>query len=286
MQNRRQRPASPFVTQRTDVVTWIYDHRAGVFSLISLTLAMAILFIGAKIAIGAPPLKESIVLDITTVEELQEEAERLQREVLMRQSAADYGSIRNAISNAGSSDLRDVGDMPDISDITDRANQTSESMNSNREAWDEGNREIEAMGSAGGGGAGIGGIGGGGGRGTGGAGSTQDGTSGSNGNASGSDARASGRVLVEFLLVDPLRTSSGRLPVPGYQSENFGEVVVDITVNHNGDVVSAKVNGSLSSGDARMHETALDAARRSRFNIDRSAPERHEGTITYTFVAQ
>ncbi len=257
MQNRRQRLNLPFMKRRTDAVTWIYDHRAGVFSLVALALVMAILFIGSKIVVRTPVSDDSIIVDLRTVEELRQQAERLSREERQRQSEADLSQIRNAISNEGA----EMRDNPALSDMSNRIDETNESMRGNRDAWDQGLREIEAM------------------RGT------REGDDNQNRSAN-NDTRAKGRVLVEFLLVDPLRRRSGNLPVPGYQSENFGEVVVDITVDHNGDVVAAKVNAALSAGDSRMRETALEAARRSRFNIDRSAPERHTGTITYTFVAQ
>ena len=39
-------------------------------------------------------------------------------------------------------------------------------------------------------------------------------------------------------------------------------------------------------GDECMRETALQAARGSLFNIDASAPARHNGTITYIFIPQ
>jgi TonB family protein len=244
--------------RRTDAVTWIYDHRAGVFSLVALALVMAILFIGSKIVVRTPVADDGIIVDLRTVEDLRREAERLRRrEESLRRSEDDLALIRNAASNEGA----EMRDDPAISDMNNRADLTNENMRGNRDAWDQGLREIEAMKG------------------------TREGDDGKNSSA-GNDTRSKGRVMVEFLLVDPLRTSAGRLPVPGYQSENFGEVVVDITVDHNGDVVAAKVDASLSTNDSRMRETALEAARRSRFNIDRSAPDRHTGTITYTFVAQ
>ena len=40
------------------------------------------------------------------------------------------------------------------------------------------------------------------------------------------------------------------------------------------------------SFDEMMRSEALKAARASRFNIDNTAPEKHTGTITYTFIPQ
>ena len=73
------------------------------------------------------------------------------------------------------------------------------------------------------------------------------------------------------------------LNVPAYRCEAGGQVVVAIVVNRAGEVISARV---VEGGDDCMREAALRAARISTFNIDSSAPARHQGTITYTFIPQ
>ena len=42
----------------------------------------------------------------------------------------------------------------------------------------------------------------------------------------------------------------------------------------------------VEGGDECMRSSALGSARRSRFNIDDSAPARQQGTITYIFIPQ
>lgn len=79
-----------------------------------------------------------------------------------------------------------------------------------------------------------------------------------------------------------MRTSRS-LNIPAYRCEGGGDVVVEITVNRAGEVVNARVQ---SGGDECMRESALRAARVSRFNIDQSAPARQQGTITYIFIPQ
>jgi TonB family protein len=71
--------------------------------------------------------------------------------------------------------------------------------------------------------------------------------------------------------------------VPAYTSDTGGQVEVWITLNNGGEVVAARIK---SGGNEIMREEALKAARQSLFNIDPSAPERHEGIITYTFLPQ
>jgi hypothetical protein len=218
---------------------------------------MAILFVTSRIVIRAPRSEVDILVDVRTVEELRKEARQLQRENRMLQSEIDARQIANAISNAGA-ELQDDR-RSDMSAVRNRIEDNAAGMRGNRDAWDRGLREIEAMENA----------------------SRNKGST----TQTNTDTRARGRVLVEFSLVDPLRQSA-YLPPPGYRCERFGIVVIDIVVDRNGDVESAKVNNGQSDGDLCMRETALNYALRSRFNIDTSAPDRHAGTITYTFIAQ
>ncbi len=242
--------------RRRDPVDWIYDHRAGVFSIVALALVMAILFIGSKIMIRTPRPDDAIIVDIRTVEELREEARRLQREVMLRQSEADRENIRNAVSNEGA-ELRDDRNT-NLSSMREAIDNVNQSLRGNRDAWDSGLRDIEQM------------------RGE------RDGEGEKNAN---NDTRAKGTFQVSFSLLNPTRYSVD-LVNPGYRCERGGEVTVAITVNRGGDVVAAAVDRNSSDADACMHTAALDAARRSRFNIEPAAPERHSGTITYIFIPQ
>ncbi len=77
------------------------------------------------------------------------------------------------------------------------------------------------------------------------------------------------------------------MPIPVYKCQGQGKIVVSITVNREGYVLSAKVNASASSTqDICLTETAIKDAERSRFNISNTADTRQQGTITYQFVAQ
>lgn len=254
---RPQRLNLPFTKRKTDAGTWVYDHRAGLCAMLIVYLLLAIAFVGSKVIVRAPQKTAGIIVDIRTLEELQKEKARLEREVQMRQqnAADDNAYIRNLLSN-DNAELRDDRNT-NVSSLRDRADNLDGRMQSNRDAWDQGMREIEAMKNN---------------RGEG------------EGNVN-NDTRAKGKVLVSFSLANPTRYSAD-LIVPGYRCERGGEVVVTITVNRSGDVVSAAVDRSLSDSDNCMHATALDAARRSRFNVDSSAPERQVGTITYMFVPQ
>lgn len=108
------------------------------------------------------------------------------------------------------------------------------------------------------------------------------------GKGDGKDRNFSGRVTVEYKFDNPVRSAKGQLYAPAYRAEHSGVVVVEVALNRNGDVLYSSVRIKQSSGKQSLDDEALAAARHksTRFNIDGSAPERHVGTITYTFIAQ
>ncbi len=77
-----------------------------------------------------------------------------------------------------------------------------------------------------------------------------------------------------------------QLPIPVYLAQGGGEVVVDIVVNRNGDVLSANPREPVNLKDPTILAYAKQAAEKTLFNPDNSAPEKERGTITYLFVAQ
>lgn len=76
------------------------------------------------------------------------------------------------------------------------------------------------------------------------------------------------------------------LPIPAYKCIGSGEVTVIVTVDPNGNVVSAKVQDNISAADECLRQYALKAARGSRFSKKTDAPARQIGNIVYQFVAQ
>jgi len=77
-----------------------------------------------------------------------------------------------------------------------------------------------------------------------------------------------------------------QLPIPVYLAQGGGEVVVDIIVNRNGDVLTAIPRQETRITDPTIFAYAKQAAEKTVFNADNTAPERERGTITYIFVAQ
>jgi len=77
-----------------------------------------------------------------------------------------------------------------------------------------------------------------------------------------------------------------RLPIPVYLAEGGGEVTVDLVVGRDGHVISAEPRSSPGIKDLTILAYAKQAAEKTLFNSDPSAPEKQKGTITYIFVPQ
>jgi hypothetical protein len=77
-----------------------------------------------------------------------------------------------------------------------------------------------------------------------------------------------------------------RLPIPVYLAEGGGEVIVDIVVGRDGRVLIATPRPNTKIADLTILAYAKQAAEKTWFNEDASAPEKQRGTITYRFVAQ
>jgi TonB family protein len=77
------------------------------------------------------------------------------------------------------------------------------------------------------------------------------------------------------------------LPAPEYPKQKSGTVVVEVTVDRNGNVTQVRggVRGSTTY-DTDLIRAAETAARRAKFNVSPSAPSYQTGTITYVFKLQ
>ena len=63
-----------------------------------------------------------------------------------------------------------------------------------------------------------------------------------------------------------------------------GHIVVEIFVDQEGNVIRATIAKGTDITNTEMRNMALEAAKRSKFIADPTAPEEQKGTITYTFV--
>lgn len=253
---RRQRLRLPFDNRNEDLVGWIYDNRIGLCVTIIVYLVLSIVFVSAKIGTSSRKSNETIYIDLGAVELLEQERDRLMEEVRRNNQNIDWNSIRNISSNenALNENLEDEKGT-NTSALNASAEATEREMKANREAYERGLREANAIG---------------------------ENRSQGEGNKEHKDSKRKGSVTVSFSFKNPVRYSR-HLIKPAYRCEGGGEVVVSVVVNQRGEVTSAWVK---SGGDECMQQTAVESARNSRFDINNSAPAKQQGTITYIFIPQ
>lgn len=78
------------------------------------------------------------------------------------------------------------------------------------------------------------------------------------------------------------RDMLGELPRPAYDIQEEGRVVVTITVDPDGNVVDARINNRSNTTNLQLRNSAVEAARRTKFNAINSVNDQ-TGTITYYF---
>ncbi len=251
-----QRLRLPFDNRNEDFVGWIYDNRIGLCVTIIVYLVLSIVFVSAKIGTSATKSNETMYIDLGAVELLEEERDRLMEEVRRNNQNIDWNSIRNLSSNenALNENLEDEKGT-NTSALNASAEATEREMKANREAYERGLREVNAIG---------------------------ENRSQGEGNKEQKDTKRKGSVTVSFSFTNPVRYSR-HLVKPAYRCEGGGEVIVSVVVNQRGEVISATVT---SGGDECMRQTAVESALNSRFDINNSAPAKQRGTITYIFIPQ
>ncbi len=257
---RRRRIVLPFEKRPTDPGSWAYDHKVGLCITVIAYLVLGIVFISTKIIIGRQTPENTIYISMEDLPPQPEQKpltpeERQELEQSLREA-------RNQISNEDSKTIAEsqtLRNNPIPEDLAEQAQEVQDRMRASREAYEKGLSEEQAMIDA------------------------------RNAQKKQTDpsekqetVKVKGNVIISFSLAG---RSAVYMHVPAYQCEGGGQVVVNITVNRNGKVTAASV-GSTSTNDECILDRAVEAARLSRFNVDGSAPDRQEGTITYLFVPQ
>lgn len=256
-QRARRRPLRlPFDGRSQDAGTWAYDHRIGLCITLIVYLVVAIGFVSSKIVMGGRQSLQGMYVDLQTLDELERERDRLAEEVRRANERIDWSAIRNTSSNenALNENLQDDRGT-NAAALNSEAEQVEKRLRASRDAYERGVAEARAIGER---------------------------KESAETEAGESDRKVKGRVTVSFSLTNPTRYSR-HLIKPAYRCEGGGEVVVSIVVNPRGEVLSAQV---VSGGDECMRQTAVKAARDSKFDYNESAPSRQAGTITYIFIPQ
>jgi TonB family protein len=242
---------------------WLYSHRIGLLVVLAVYLVGGVVLATARYDVELRPVEYIIefVDEAPTeeeVEELKKRRDMLQEDINRRLAAIE--KVKNLQSNDASESAGSKEQMQYDSDMQQMMDKVASDMATNRGDYESGMREVQGIGKGGSGG----------------------GSGGTKGD--GDKGKFSGAVTVAYSFENPVRHHRD-LYVPAYRSKSGGVVVVDVWLDRNGTVTSARISSSTNS---ELNEQALSAARNRRtlFRIDSSAPVSHRGTITYTFVAQ
>lgn len=241
---------------------WLYSHRVGLLVVMVVFMLSSVVLATARYNVDIRPVEYIIEFvteepTVEDVERLKMERDRIQAEINQRLAAVQ--NVKNLQSNDASSEAGSMEQTSFDSDMQDMMDKVARDMATNRGDYESGVREAKGIGQGSG--------------------------SGTNtGKGSGDKGKFSGAVTVAYDFRDPVRHHRD-LYTPAYRAKSGGVVVVDVWLNRNGEVTAARIQ---SSTNAELNDQALNAARhkRTRFNIDSSAPTSHRGTITYTFLAQ
>mgnify|MGYP000857321126 FL=1 len=76
---------------------------------------------------------------------------------------------------------------------------------------------------------------------------------------------------------------SGGLIQPRYNVNDYGKIVIDITVDPAGNVIRAVIGRGTNTPSTSLRNEAIRAARNTKFNAINS-PNNQQGTITYEFI--
>ncbi|MBQ4280027.1 MAG: TonB family protein [Rikenellaceae bacterium] len=257
----RQRLRLPFEKRKSDIGEWAYDHRAGLCITVIAYLVAGILFVSAKIMVQnkVPTQYFKVELIPELIPEVKPEEQPRQQD-----NSRARADIRNRVSNENAQEseqeTRSAQRAADrlAEELAGDQQAIEGKLRANRESYEKSLSEEQAIRNR-----------------------KRDGKE----DKKQQDAKVKGSVAVSFSFKNPVRTSDD-LFIPAYLCRGSGTVVVNATLNRNGRVIAASVDKARSSGDQCMFDTAVDAARNSYFNVDGSAPTKHEGTITYQFQPQ
>ncbi|MBQ5710362.1 MAG: energy transducer TonB [Alistipes sp.] len=240
---------------------WLFNHRVGLLVVFAVFVLSGTVLATARYDVERIDLEYLIEI---VPEEFEEQPVRETKPIpSIEELSQRVQNVRNVISNDAATEQSSGSESFD-EDLERLMEEIEEGMDANRAAYEEGMNSVR--------GAGKGGKGGG-----------DD-----KGDAKDENDKAKGKYqgncTVTYSFEQPVRHHRN-LYVPAYTAKGGGVVVLEVFLDRNGAVTSARV---ASSTNTSLNQVAIQAARNynTRFNIDGSAPSPHKGTITYTFIAQ
>ncbi len=252
----------PFKKRKMGFADWIYKNKLGVSALVIIFLTLFFAFVSVRIDLTQIILNPGFYMETPIEEEevVEEPEEEKLPDILEEQM---YEEIKNVTVNRGAK--LDAGLKDDkgtnANDIYKEAQAMQDRLDANKAANAKSMSELNNVDNL---------V------------STREKLKGESEDKS-EQSNIKGKVTVSYEL-DGRRASY--LPIPAYKCEGGGEVVVSVVVNDNGDVISAEVDKTTSTRNTCVNETAVDFAKRSRFELNGRWSSKHKGTITYIFLNQ
>ncbi|MEG1935323.1 MAG: energy transducer TonB, partial [Rikenellaceae bacterium] len=244
---------------------WIYKNKLGVSALVIVFIGLFFAFLSVRLELTVTDMVQGFFVELPPEEVVQPEEEEIQKEEEKTPEQIEremYNEVKNVSVNKNAK--LDAGLKDDkgtkANDIYKEAQALQDRLNASRSAYEKGMADAEAVVRP----------------------RQSDQKKGTSTDKR-DDSNVKGKVTVSYDLGG---RRASHLPVPAYKCEVGGEVVINITVNHNGDVIAAEVSKTTSQSSSCLNETALTFARQSRFEIGSSWPEKHKGTISYIFLNQ
>lgn len=241
---------------------WLFNHRVGLLVVFAVLILSGTVLATARYNVER--IEREYIIEITP--EMFEE--QTQPEVKPKVSAEELfqrmQNVRNVASNEAAQEEASSGSAEAEQEIEEFIEELEAGLDTNNSNLEEGMNSTKGSGTSGKGG-----------------GNDKGDAKEENDDAKG---KYQGTCTVSYLFEDPVR-SHRNLYIPAYTARGGGVVVLDVQLNRNGAVISARVSSSTNTS---LNDVAIHAARnsRTRFNINGDAPSPQRGTITYTFIAQ
>ena len=209
-------------TRKESLGEWLYSHRIGLLVVLAVYLVGGVVLATARYDVELRPVEYIIefVDEAPTeeeVEELKKKRDMLQEDINRRLAAIE--KVKNLQSNDASESAGSKEQMQYDSDMQQMMDKVASDMATNRGDYESGMREVQGIGKGGSGG----------------------GSGGTKGD--GEKGKFSGAVTVAYKFENPVRHHRD-LYVPAYRSKSGGVVVVDVWLDRNGTVTSARISSS------------------------------------------
>lgn len=249
-------------TRKESMGEWLFNHRVGLLAVFAVFVLAGTVLATARYSVERVDLEYFI--EIVPQELEEEKVAETKPTVSAEELYQRMQQVRNVVSNEAAQEEDSSGSSEQEQEVENPTDNPNEGVDGTNSSSDDGMSSVRGTGKGGKGGGND-------------KGDNQD-------ENKSTKPKYQGACTVSYRFEEPVRNHAN-LYIPAYTARGGGVVVLDVWLDRNGTVTSARVASSTNSS---LNQIALQAARNynTQFNIDGSAPQSHKGTITYTFIAQ